>query len=130
MLQNDIVNLSKLKSQVKSLTDQLTQVCGQLKRAACEKECLYKKNEELTQEANSLYNALNDLSNEYTYKTESVLVELDDTKQCRDALCHEGRHVIRNVRSWITEQQTINKKLKNELRTKKATIAKLKKENQ
>lgn len=122
--------MTALKSQLKSVNCQLDQSYNHLKKVTVEKDCLCKRNEELNIEVQNLYAAFNDMNEQYQYKADSVMMELVDTKQNREALCHEGRNVIKNVRSWISEQQSINKQLKNDLRDKRHVISKLKRENE
>lgn len=95
-----------------------------------DKNYFAQRNEELAREINSLRDTIHQMKKEHQYKTETVMMELVDTRNSRDALCCEGRNIVNTIKSWMREQQEINKQLSEKLLETKYTLSKLKSENE
>lgn len=124
------VNAESIESRNEIVKEQLEQCLIEIQRIQTDKETLIRRNSELQHEMKSLQNAFSDLNREYQYKTESVMMELVDTKTSRNELCVESRSVVQNVRMWLQEQRRLNEKLSGKVRDKNNVIERLKQEKQ
>lgn len=123
-------NAESIESRNEIIKEQLEQCLIEIQRIQTDKETLIRRNNELQHEMKSLQTAFSDLNREYQYKTETVMMELVDTKTSRDELCVESRSVVQNVRMWLQEQRRLNEKLSGKVRDKNNVIERMKQEKQ
>lgn len=129
-LQVQLKGIKDLEREIKLLTRQLEETIHKMDKIQSEKCFLAQENETLMKKVESLTLSMENMRKEFHSKTEAVMLELMDIQKSRDALCSEGRNVVHTVRSWMMEQQEINRQLSESVRCKNEAIAKLRRENE
>lgn len=126
-------SITSYQQRGQSASEQLEQCFLELQAIQADKQAMEQKNQELTQELESLQNAFGTLNREYHCKTESVVsleVELSNARSSRQEICMESKNVVENVRAWLQEQKRVNDYLNGKMKEKNDLIKKLKYEKE
>ncbi|RZC42883.1 leucine-rich repeat-containing protein [Asbolus verrucosus] len=128
MIQNQLAlnnENDKLLKQVTCLQTTVTTLEGKncnlkqkVEKAQLENQKLRENNKQLSREKETFAQMVRNLE-----------IELAETRNCRDDVCEESRHVVNNVKAWLEEQKKINNKVKKRAQCYCDTITKLKQEN-
>lgn len=120
-MQNDrlLKQVTTFQSNIVSLEDKNRHLKQKVDKLQSENHTLREKNKLLLCEKDTYLQAIRNLE-----------LELAETKNVRDDICAESRHVVNNVKAWLEEQRKINEKIKQRNQCYCNTIAKLKQENE
>lgn len=122
-------SITSYQERNQTASEQLEQCLLELQAIQTDKESIEQRNEELSQELQSLQNAFGNLNKEYHFKAESIMsleVELSSTRTSQKEICKESRNIVENVKTWLREQKKINDHLNNKMKEKNDMIKRLK----